>query len=117
VAPSGGTVAPPGPYMLFILNQNGVPSVAKIVQVATLNSIAVTPVGPSILTGATQQFTATGTYSNGSTQNITSQVTWASSTTAVAEIRRPVGWPRASPLAPLPYPRHCPGPGGLGALR
>jgi hypothetical protein len=84
--PSGATVAPPGPYMLFILNGSGVPSVAKIVQVATLNSIAVTPVGPSILTGATQQFTATGTYSNGSTQNITSQVTWASSSTTVATI-------------------------------
>jgi hypothetical protein len=53
---------------------------------ATLSSIAVTPVGPSILTGATQQFTATGTYSNGSTQNITSQVTWASSSTTVATI-------------------------------
>ena len=51
--------------MLFILNGNGVPSIAKIVQVATLSSIAVTPVNPSIQTGATQQFTATGTYSDG----------------------------------------------------
>ena len=52
----------------------------------TLSSIAVTPANPTILTGATQQFTATGTYSDSSTQNLTSQVTWASSSTAVATI-------------------------------
>ena len=52
----------------------------------TLSSIAVTPTNPTINTGAIQQFTATGTYSDGSTQNITSQVTWTSSSTAVATI-------------------------------
>ena len=52
----------------------------------TLTSIAVTPANPTIVTGATQQFTATGTYSDSSTQNITSQVSWNSSTPAVATI-------------------------------
>ncbi len=52
----------------------------------TLVSIAVTPATPSILIGATQQFTATGTYSDSSTQNITSTVTWTSSVPAVATI-------------------------------
>ena len=52
----------------------------------TLNSISVTPANPNIATGATQQFTATGTYSDGSTQNLTSQVTWTSSNTSVATI-------------------------------
>jgi hypothetical protein len=33
VAPPSGRVAPPGPYMLFLINQAGVPSVAKIVTV------------------------------------------------------------------------------------
>jgi len=33
--------------------------------------------------GATQQFTATGTYQDGSTQDITTQVTWSSSNTVV----------------------------------
>jgi galactose oxidase len=33
VGPSGGNLAPPGPYMLFLLNAAGVPSVAKIVAV------------------------------------------------------------------------------------
>jgi len=49
-------------------------------------SIAVTPANPTIQAGATQQFTATGTYSGGSTQNITGQVTWTSSTTGTATI-------------------------------
>ena len=52
----------------------------------TLTSIAVTPANPTILVGATQQFTATGTYSDGSTQNVTSQATWTSSSTAAATI-------------------------------
>ena len=33
-APSNPNTAPPGYYMLFILNSNGVPSVAKIVQIS-----------------------------------------------------------------------------------
>ena len=83
--------------MLFILNGSGVPSIANapnlpagqapIIQLATLTSIAVTPANPTIQTGTTRQFTATGTYSNTTkTQDITSQVTWASSNTAVATI-------------------------------
>jgi galactose oxidase len=34
VAPSSRNTAPPGYYMLFILNGNGVPSVAKIIQIS-----------------------------------------------------------------------------------
>jgi hypothetical protein len=52
----------------------------------TLVSIAVTPATPSIVLGKTQQFTATGGYSDGSMQNLTSQVTWSSSTPGVATI-------------------------------
>ena len=54
--------------------------------VPTLASIAVTPANPTELVGATQPFTAAGTYSDGSTQNITSQVAWTSSNPAVATI-------------------------------
>src|SRR5205814_4436884 len=53
---------------------------------AVLQSIAVTPVNPSILPGQTQPFTATGTFSDGSSNDVTSQVTWASATPAVATI-------------------------------
>ena len=52
----------------------------------TLSSIALTPANPAIAPGATQQFTATGTYSDNSTQNLTTQVTWTSLNTAVATV-------------------------------
>jgi uncharacterized protein YjdB len=51
----------------------------------TLTSIAVTPVTPSILVGATQQFVATGTYSNATTAVIANPV-WTSGTLTVATI-------------------------------
>jgi Bacterial Ig-like domain (group 2) len=54
--------------------------------VATLASIAVTPNPASVGIGGTVQFTATGTFSDSSTANISSQVTWKSATPAVATI-------------------------------
>jgi Big-like domain-containing protein len=53
---------------------------------AFLKSIAVTPRVSSIVTGATQQFTAIGIYSDGHKKNITSSVTWNSSAKNVATI-------------------------------
>ena len=53
---------------------------------ASLTSIAVTPATPSIAVGASQQFTAIGTYSDNSTQDITSQAAWSSSSLGVAAI-------------------------------
>jgi 6-phosphogluconolactonase (cycloisomerase 2 family) len=71
----------------------GVTSNAAVLTVtasSTLVSITVTPALPTVNIGATQQFTATGTYSHPSgpntTQDITAQVTWASATTAAATI-------------------------------
>ena len=58
---------------------------------ATLVSIAVTPANPSIANGLTEQFTATGTYTDNSTQNLTTQVTWSSSNTAVATVSNASG--------------------------
>ena len=52
----------------------------------TLSSIAVTPATSTISIEGSQQFMATGHYSDGTTQNLTSQVTWASSSSAVATI-------------------------------
>jgi len=51
-----------------------------------LTSVAVSPASPSVAAGLTQQFTATGTYADGSTADITTQVLWASDTPAVATI-------------------------------
>jgi Big-like domain-containing protein/List-Bact-rpt repeat protein len=57
----------------------------------TLTSIAVTPLSPTIGPGQNQQFTATGTFSSGPTQDITATVTWASSLPAVATISNASG--------------------------
>ncbi|MDO8722835.1 MAG: DUF3443 family protein [Syntrophales bacterium] len=64
------TVTPPAPLLL---------------------SIAVSPSNPSIAIGTTKQFTATGTYSDNSTQNITTSATWSSSVTSVASISNDTG--------------------------
>ena len=61
-------------------------STGLTVTAAALKSIAVTPANPSLSKGETEQFTATGTLSDNSTENLTSQVTWASATTSVATI-------------------------------
>jgi hypothetical protein len=57
----------------------------------TLKSIAVTPASSSVVAGITQQFTATGTYSDNSTKDITTSVTWKSSNTAFATIGAATG--------------------------
>ena len=49
-------------------------------------SMTVTPTNSNIASGASQPFTATGTYSDGSAKNLTGQVTWNSSNTGVATI-------------------------------
>lgn len=58
---------------------------------ATLVSLEVTPANTTIATGATQQFTATGTYSDNSTQTLTASVTWGSSNTGVATVSNASG--------------------------
>jgi 6-phosphogluconolactonase (cycloisomerase 2 family) len=61
-------------------------SAALTVTGATLQSISVTPASAFIIAGQTQQYTATGTYSDGSTQPLSTAVAWTSSPTAVATI-------------------------------
>jgi hypothetical protein len=55
-----------------------------------LQSIVVSPVNPTISVGQTQQFTATGTYSDGSTQDLTKNAHWSSSSSGVATINNGV---------------------------
>jgi Bacterial type II and III secretion system protein/Bacterial Ig-like domain (group 2)/FG-GAP-like repeat len=62
------------------------PSVSLTVTSATLQSIAVPAPTATIARGGTQQFSAIGTFSDGTNQDITSNVTWASSNTATATI-------------------------------
>jgi hypothetical protein len=66
---------------------NGSATASVIVTSSTLISIAITPTSPTVSSSqGTQQFTATGTFQDGTTQNLTSQVQWSSSNTSVATI-------------------------------
>ena len=66
-------------------------STTLTVTAATLVSIAVTPASPSVALSATKQFTATGTYTDASTQDITNAATWASSDPTKATISNAAG--------------------------
>lgn len=91
---SVANVAPGG--MLSTTNKGGPCTVtAKVGSISgafnltvapALVSISINPASASIAPQTTQQFIATGTYSDGSTQNITSSVTWTSSNTASATV-------------------------------
>ena len=67
---------------------NGIisPSATLSVTAAALVSIQVTPPSPSVANGLTQQFTATGIYTDNSTQDLTSVATWHSTNTGVASV-------------------------------
>jgi len=58
--------------------------------VIALQSITVTPVNATIADGLSQTYEATGQFSDGSTQDLTSAVTWASSNTSAATMSGPV---------------------------
>ena len=70
----------------LVLNCGGSSSTTSNAPAGSLVSIAVTPNSPSAPAGTVQQLTATGTYSDFSTRDITSQVTWTSSNTTTATI-------------------------------
>jgi hypothetical protein len=52
----------------------------------TLQSIAVSAANSTLRTGLSEQLTATGTFSDGSTQNVTNSVTWTSSNPAAVTV-------------------------------
>jgi 6-phosphogluconolactonase (cycloisomerase 2 family) len=61
------------------------------VQQPTVTSIAIAPSAPTIASGTAIQLTAVATYTDGSTQTITSPATWSSSDTAVARVSNTSG--------------------------
>ncbi len=74
-------------------------SVPLVVGDATLQSIQVSADSASVPLGLTKQFTATGIYTDGTTHDLTSSVTWTSDTPSVATISNAAGsWGLASPL-------------------
>jgi len=72
-ASAGSGLALSGFNYVPITVMNGLP--------VTLQTITVTPAKPTITVGTTQQLTATGTYSDTSTRDLTTQVSWLSSDT------------------------------------
>ena len=52
----------------------------------TITSLAVAPASATVQPGVTQQYTATATYGNNTTADVTSQVTWSTTPTNVATI-------------------------------
>lgn len=73
-------------FALFLLGLAACNSGGTNSSTATLISVTLTPLTPSLARGSTQQFTALGSYSDGTTVDISSQLTWTSSNTAVATV-------------------------------
>ncbi len=75
---SGGTAT--------ITASSGSVSGDALLTVASLTSIAINPSSPTIPLGETQQLSAVGTYSDGTTQDLTSSVTWGSTAAGTAPV-------------------------------
>jgi len=90
--PSGLATSVAGGSTTIIATLSGVSGGTTLTTTAaTLVSIQVAPTNPSIALGTTLQFTATGTYSDTTSQDLTAAVTWSSSSTTVATISNTVG--------------------------
>ena len=66
-------------------------STSLTVTSATLLGLDVTPAIPSIPAGLLQQFSATGTFSDGTTKDMTSEVTWTSTEAGVSTVSNATG--------------------------
>jgi trimeric autotransporter adhesin len=76
-----------GTSIISATTAGGLTATAPIaVTAAALASIQVTPSNATLVIGLPEQFTATGTFTDGSTHSLTSLVTWASSSTGVATV-------------------------------
>ncbi|MGA9041451.1 MAG: Ig-like domain-containing protein [Terriglobales bacterium] len=92
--PAVATISAPGmavskqPGMATITASTGSVSGSATLNVSTptLVSLALSPSSPSIPKGETQQFSATGTFSDKSTQDMTSTVVWTASPAGAASI-------------------------------
>lgn len=87
---AGGKVTAVGAGTVMVSATSGKFSASATLQVTSaatnLASIAVSPTASSLPVNTSQQFTATGTYKDGSSRDLTTLVNWASSSTATATI-------------------------------
>jgi len=78
LSPPNGNVAPPGYYMLFLMNQSGVPSVASFVQLTPTApdfSVAATPTSRTVFRQKATNYTVSVMPSNGFNGNVSFSVT------------------------------------------
>ncbi len=61
-------------------------SATLTVNSATLTSVSISPGTAAVAAGLTQQFSAAGTYTDGSTRDVSSQAVWSSSNPAAASV-------------------------------
>ena len=69
-APPNGNVAPPGYYMVFILNSAGVPSIARFVRLTGDFALAASPASRAVLPGGSTSYTASVTSTAGFTGTV-----------------------------------------------
>ncbi|HEX4783190.1 MAG TPA: Ig-like domain-containing protein [Candidatus Sulfotelmatobacter sp.] len=87
---AGGTASGSAAGTVTITAQSGTLQATATLKVSSaasnLASIAISPAASSVAVNTSQQFTATGTYSDGSSADLTALVAWTSSSTATATI-------------------------------
>jgi hypothetical protein len=85
---------PNGVFTAYLVS--GSARLARVAFVSQLLSIAVTPNAPGVPVGLTQQFKATGTFSDTSSADLTASVAWTSGTLSVATVGANSGLATAS---------------------
>jgi hypothetical protein len=80
----GEGMHPNGVLNVYLVS--GTTKIARVSFIGGLVSIAVTPSSPNVPNGLTQQFTATGTFTDTSTGNLTNSVSWTSGTLIIATV-------------------------------
>jgi hypothetical protein len=76
----------------ILATAGGVTGTASVtVNASPLVSIAVSPADATLPIGASLQLTATGTYADGTSANITSQVAWSTASAAIASVSNAQG--------------------------
>ena len=87
VAPSGLVTGTAVGSATITATQAGVSGATTVtVTGATLTSIVITPANPTLNVNGTVNLTATGVFSDGSTQNLKNTVSWTSSNVAIANV-------------------------------
>jgi 6-phosphogluconolactonase (cycloisomerase 2 family)/uncharacterized protein YjdB len=86
VSPPPG-VFPNGVRTIYLLS--GSTRISEVSFSSALTSISITPVNPTVPFGFTRQLLATGTFSDGSTADLTQSVNWDSSSSAAATVSSP----------------------------